>query len=425
MNTVRVLVIGRGYIGATAFSYLEKCLTKVRQPVDLIYLSDRNYYFTEDYLSELLTESSDLIDVSHAIRSIGILRPGVSFVQANILDIDLSSKNVKTSKGEISYNYLLFVPESNNQKQNNLPNSFELGSPEKVLMLKSQVFKNFEIASFEKNADVKKQLMAFNVIGGGIESIEKVCAISDYSDRLLKKCFPELSSNLLKINMIVEGESILPNDNLFYSTRLLYQLKKRGINIYLNSKDIKVKNEKIEVNDENSINAGTVIFSEKNNNSSLADNLSFRKDEHDRICVDLYLKADGLNDVFVIGELSKCLDVNDENQKTNLYYKEQAKICAENIFALINGNPLKPIKPTVDLSFISLGYRNSMTLFKGFYFDGFFSWVIYRLICIWSFITWKKKIRALSSFLVNLTGLRDCQFFCLEQMTEEVKKVKK
>lgn len=428
MSIVRVAVVGGGYSGAAVFYFLEKCLARTRQAVDLVYVSEDNYYCLENCLTELLMDSSDLAEVCHGIRSIGMLRPGVSFLQSKILGLNLNSKVINTSNGEILYDYLIFAPVKDIDLSNGkikVSIFFKLQTPYEIILFKSHVLNTFQTAAIEKDTELKKELMTFTLIGNGCRSVELACSIYDYVHRLLRKSFPELNSYMLKINILLEGEQIVDNENLFFSSRLLYHLKKRGVNIYLNSKSIKQHDGLIEINGEDRIVHGTVISLSSNMSSSLAQNQPFRKDDHENISVDLYLKADGFDNVFVIGESSKCLDVNDIGAKTNYFYKIQAKLCAENILALLNNNPLKPLKTDICLSFISLGYRNAMLIIKEFYFDGLLPWVIYRLFSLLLFLGWKKKLRSIFAFFVNMFGLRDNEFVLIPDLSKKTEKVKK
>ena len=427
MSIVRVAIVGSGYSGAAAFHFLEKCLGKTRQAIDLVYVSQDSYYCLENYATELLTNSSDLTEVCHGIRNIGMLRPGVSFLQSTVLELDLNSKVIKTSSGEILYDYLILAPVKDidlPDKEIKVSTFFKLQTPYEIMLFKNQVLNTFQAAVVEKNIDLKKELMTFTVMGDGCKAIELACSIYDYASRLLRKSFPELNGCMLKVNMILKGEQIVDDEKLFFSSRLLYHLKKRGINVYLNSKSLKQHDGLIDINGEDSIVHGTIVR-EHSRCSSLVQNQPFRKDEYENISVDLYLKADGFDDIFVIGESSKCLDVNDSEVRTNYFYKTQAKICADNILALLNNNPLKPLKVNSYINFISLGYRNSILIIKEFYFDGLLSWMICRLVSLWSFLGWKKKLRSVFAFFVNIFGLRDNEVVLISDLSRKIEKVRK
>ena len=148
-----------------------------------------------------------------------------------------------------------------------------------------------------------------------------------------------------------------------------------------------------------------------NETSSFVEKLDLVKDEKSRAFVDLYMRAQGKENVFVIGKSSKCLDLVENIERSELFYLYQSDVCASNILCSINNNPLKTLKIKFDIDFLSLGSRNAILEFKNFCLYGIFPWFLYRLTYIWYFIGWKKKMRAFVSLLLSIVGLKDSHIF--------------
>lgn len=413
MNSQKVVVVGTSYSAACVFSLLEKYLSKSREPIDLLFISNKNYYFFENFLPDFLCDAVEYGDLVQELRSIVFLKPGVSFLQTKILGINLSSKTINTPKGEIAYSYLILAPENestnlyevNNREGEN--NCFNFNMPIDVIRLKNHIVKNIELASNEHNIERKKALLTFSLISNGLQTIEIAFSLSDYVHNVIKGKYPEIKPSQVKVNIFEEKNVISRTDNPYLNNKLFYILNKKNISLFLNSVVTGIHNEKIEINNKDEIYSGTIICPAKEVLSSLIKDLKLKKDENLNSSVNLFLNADGFEDVFVIGPFSRCLDLGDDYTHSVLWFKNQAICCATNILAKINNNPLKAVNLPIDLKFYCLGYKSLLVMHKNVCLDGFIPWLLYRSIYISSLLGWKKKFKASVKLLLNMLGLSD------------------
>ena len=230
MNSQRIVVVGNEYSSAAVFYYLEKYLTRASKPFDLLFISNKNYYFFDGLLSEYLCDTLNQNEICQDLRSFYLLRPGISYLQTPELSINFDLKTVKTTKGNIDYKYLVIALEndieesvSRIQLANHL-NCFNFDTPQNVIKLKKHIIKNIEKASSEQNKEIKNILLAFSVIGETSSEINLACAVSDYINNLLKRSYPELNKSLLKVNLIAKKDLIVGKKCPFYNSRLFYKI---------------------------------------------------------------------------------------------------------------------------------------------------------------------------------------------------------
>lgn len=405
MQSSKVVVIGDSYSSCSVFYYLEKYLTKTREPVDLLLISENGDYCLNELLPQYLTNSCDLSDISQEFRKVGFLKPGVGFLKTRVSNIDLNLKKIETSEGEIDYKYLVLA----------LKKDLTCPSPLEIFELKKKIMRCLE----------SKEILTFSIIGANKAGVELALSLSDYLNDLLKTQFTELKKSLLKINLIEEKNYIGREKDPFYNSCLFYNLNKKGITTYTNSIVTKTGNNKIQINNSTEISSRTIIFLTPGKSSSLIIDLPLKKDESGSALVDLYLKAEGFDDVFVIGETSKCIDLSEDLVQTILLLKKQAKICAANVIAKINNNPLKPMKNDILINFMFLGSRSSLVEVKGFYFNDFLGWLFHRLVYVYCFLGWKKKVKAFISLILDVFKLKDYSPLDLHELSKEKVVVKK
>ena len=421
MEAPKVVIVGSSYSGAAVFNYLVNSLEKCRQPFDILFIADKNYYFFKPLLLQFLCNNCSLTDICHEFRSIKYLRPPITYLNSTVLNIDLKHKMIKTIMGQTSFDYLVLAPENDINETNSLfkNNCFQVNSISEAVKLKNHIVRNLEVAASPKDHNKQKALLTISVIGANNYGIELVCSVSDLVNELMKNQYPELNKSHLKVYLIEESNTIGTYSEPLCANYLFYNLNKKGIKVLTNSKITNIDINKIEINNDKEIISGTVICSTTNNSSSLIKNLLVKKDEKFKAHVDLYLKAQGMDDVFVIGESSKCIDLSERLANNICFYNEQAKACALNIISTINNNPLKAFKPNEEIDFISLGSKNSLAKIKRFYFGGLVAWFINRLMYVFCFLSPSKKIKALAGLFANLTGFNDYVSFNELSLEEE------
>ena len=430
MNTQFIVIAGGSYSGALVLYYLQNYLSRSRNPYDLLFISERSFYFFHDLLSEFLCNTCLFGEISQSFRSMGLLRPGVSYLETKILNIDLKEKLIHTLKGSVKYDYLILSPDCDKHKNNagfDTDNLYEFKSPEDVLNLKKHLLSCLEKAAGEKELDIKKSLLSFTIIGAKKQGVEIACALCDYLNNLLKNNFPELKKSLLSIYLIEKKKATDFKVSPFYNDAIYYDLNKKSINVLMDSTITNIYKDKVHVNNTREILCSTVIHSGKNLSSSLIQMLPLEKNGLQQACVDLYLRAPGYENVFITGENASCIDLNENAEKMAFFYKEQARICARNVFNKISNNPLKPLKPSADAGYHLLGKHNAVVKIKNLCFNGFIGWFIFRLIYIASFIGMRKKIKRLALLLISLSGLKDDELlnvnmFSLQTNKELIKK---
>ncbi len=409
MPTPKVVVIGSSYSAAAVFNYLEKSLTSLRESYDLLLVSDKNHYLHNDLMSQYLCDSCSLEDICQWLRGVVFLRPGVSYLESEILNIDFNTKVIFTSKGEINYHYLILAPQNDFSDESNInitDSTFVIRNLSDVLRLRTHIISNLEKAVFENNPEIKNMLLTYSVIGTDRQGIQLSCSISDFTNKLVKNYFPEIKRSHLKFNLIEEDNSIRVNKDPFFNNKIFYNLNKKGITLFTNAPVSKIEINTITINNKDKISSGTTILSNLKSSSALIQEL-YKAKTLNSCNVDLYMKLEGVEDVFMIGELAECLDTREDFPKTVFFYKNQAKICAANISAKINNLPMKLLKPKLEIDFLSLGYRNSLIEFRNIHIDSIIAWLIYRFMYVFCSLHWKKKLRAFVGLICNIFRLSE------------------
>ena len=407
MDHRKIVVLGSSYSAYAVFNYIENFLFKLREPFDLLLISPKPYFYIPDLFPQFVCNLASIAEVTHSFRESIALRPGVGYLEADILGINFSSQILSTSKGKVKYDYLVLAPEADRFEENKLQASSPVHyifSPMDLIILKNKVLKNLEEAVTESDSEKKNQLLTYTVIGGGKEGIGLAFSLYDFIKHKFNKQYFELNKLLIKVNLIEKENLVDKNKTPFYNSRLLYNLNKKGINLYTNSTITKISQDKLIVNGNFEIIPGTLINSELHKQSSLIQLLPGVQNS-DYGNVGLYLKLEEVENTYLIGQFSNCLDFGDLLPSSVLFYKKQAQLCASNIFARINNLPEKPFKAEPITDIVSLGYCNSLVQVKDICFDGIAGWLTQRFLYMKTLIRFKKIFASCVRFIFDFFGM--------------------
>ena len=428
MPGIKIVVTGGSYSAGAVFNYLEKLQTIFRESVDLIFVSDRKFFVYDEILLHYLSNSASLNEAGQWIREIVFLRPGISFIESTVLNINFENKDIYTEKGVIKYDYLVLAPHNDSEGELNFDCSekpFSANSPAHIFKLKNSIIENLEKAVHERDLEIKNSLLSFSIIGGNKFGIELAFSFRDFIDRIIKKSYPELKSSSVRINLIGEDNVDSLNKDPFFKSKIFFYLNKKRIVTYNNTKIQKIKGNKILFDDNNEILSSLMVVNNPNRCSSL---LELLKKMHGRDFlpnVNFYMQAEKHENVFIIGEFANCLDLTEDTPKGLLFYKKQAKICAQNICAKINNTSMKLLKDDFKIDFMSIGYLNSLFEIRNVYLDGIVGWLIQRAFLVYLSLGPIKKLKVLAGMFSGLFGLNQIELIDIYEFDFSKQSLKK
>lgn len=427
MPSSKIVVIGNTYSSAAVFSHLESCLNQTREPIDLLLISQKNYYVLNSLIPQFMAGSCGVYGLTEFNRELKYLRPGVSYLESEIININFENKTILTSKGEVEYKYLVLAPENDKCEysfNSDEKNIFTVKDLFDVICLKKHIISLLEEASKESDSEKKKKMLSFYLLGSKDKDIELAFSLSDFLRGLLRTQFTEVKKSFISIEVIEEKSTVDALREPYFNSYLFYNLTKKGIKVHTNMKISEFNKGSIKSGSKEFFGS-TFIATPKFSYSSLLKDFNIDKDDKLKAYVDLYLRAQGKENVFIVGPTSKCLDINEGYEKSDLYLKEEASLCSANILSSINSNPLKPLKTNFEINFLSIGTRNAIVEVKNFCFYGLLPWLLYRMLYIWYFINWKKKLRACISLFLGIIALKDREFIDLFPGKMDFEKIKK
>ncbi len=374
-----VVVIGGGFAGLMTALFLSSSKPSPK----IILIDPRSRFVFSPLLYELLSDELQLWEVAPTYRSL-LVGKGISFVQDLAVNIDFSNKSVLTSAGEaIQYDQLVIC---SGAKPNTygIPgvaeNAFQFSRLEDVANLKALI-DQFNISNGSDEAIV--------IAGAGPSGIELACKIAD------------LLHSQTQIHLIEMGERVLPNGKSFNQEQAMSALKKRKINLQLETKLLKVTPDILELehNSETSFLPYKRLIWTAGSKSSCPAGLPKNIFHKNSIAINSHFEVIGMKNVFAIGDVA--VDINNPIGGTAQVAMQQAELLCKNLIAIRKSEPLQNFRFIDRGEMLSLGIGEATITASGLTLAGPIAFQLRRLIYLSRMPSLSIGIRSAGAWLID------------------------
>src|SRR5215469_2063278 len=380
-SVTQIVVLGGGFAGVYAVRRLEK-LFAGRDDVEILLVSRDNFLLMTPLLFEVCSGKLEMSACSISIRE--FLRR-VEFIKGSVEAIDLDRRLVRVSLGalnqrELRYDQLVFALGSltNTGRIDGSGLAFTFKTLADAILLRNHVIERMERAEVESDPNLRRRELTFVVIGGGLVGVEVFGELSAFMDEVLRY-YPRIRRDEIRLHLLEAGERIMPEISerlATYSARVLSG--RAGVSIRTNTPVERITPGRVHLKDE-VLEASTVILSAGTTPSPLVAKLPLEKDARGKILVEATMRCKQRPELWAVGD---CASIPDPDGKPYpelaQHAMREARVVAENIYAAVNGSPLKPFVYKTKGIMASLGYHRGIAAAMGIPFRGFLAWWIRR-----------------------------------------------
>jgi len=211
-----VVVVGAGFGGLRAARALR------RAPVDVLLVDRHNYHLFQPLLYQVATAGLEPEEIAKPVRAVLRGQRNFDFRLAGVSGVDFASRRLATDDAPIGYDYLVLATGA-------AANFFGLKGVEQfglslkdipdAVRIRNHVLSCFEEAMFVSNAERRRALLTFVVVGGGPTGVEMAGALSELIRLVLVKDYRRLDLKDVR-NGKKPDLALLPNDVITVSRRL-------------------------------------------------------------------------------------------------------------------------------------------------------------------------------------------------------------
>src|SRR5262249_52506004 len=207
--TPRIVVVGAGFGGLVAAKALRNL------PAQVTVIDRRNYHLFQPLLYQVATAGLSPADIASPIR--GILRDqaNAEVLMARVSDVDRERREVVLDdmNRRIRFDYLIVAAGARHAYFGHdewEAAALGLKKIDDATAIRHRILVAFEKAETEPDAEGRRRLLTFVVIGGGPTGVEMAGAIAELAKRALVKDFRRINSAEARVLLVEAGPRVLP-----------------------------------------------------------------------------------------------------------------------------------------------------------------------------------------------------------------------
>lgn len=386
----RIVIIGAGFAGLAA----AKALAKV--DADVLLVDRRNHHVFQPLLYQIATAALSPAQIAQPTRFILRKQKNCTTLLAEVTGIDTKTKTVKSSKGDLPYDFLIVATGATHAYFGNdqwAPVAPGLKSVGDALDIRGRILDAFEQAETGTTPDEQQALLTFVVVGGGATGVEMAGAIAELSRHTLPDEFRRIQTAKARILLVEAGNRILTAFPEKLSARAARDLAALGVEVLTNHAVTDCTAEGVKIGDD-FIPARTIIWSAGVKASPAATWLDAEQDKAGRVIVTPDLSLPDHPNIFVIGDTAHTVDKNGATVPGLAPAAEQAgKYAARVITQKMKSQPAPPPFAYKDYGIMAtIGRNKAIARIGTWTFGGFIAWYLWGLIHLFPLIGYRNRM---------------------------------
>ena len=420
-GVTRVVILGGGFGGVYTAKYLTGLLGS-RTDIEVELLSEENYFVFQPLLPEVAAGG---IAATHVVNPIREIVPKARFRCCSIRSVDLEKKEVLVSQGEglelvsVPYDHLVFALgkiTSFASMPGVAEHAFAMKDLADAFRLRNHVIRCLERADIESDEDAKRALLTFVVAGGGFSGVETIGELAELVTRSLRY-FPRIAKTDVSFILVHAQPQILPEMPEKLRMAAARILEKRGVELVLDARVRAGSRDHVYLADRK-IATRTFVCTVGNAPNPVVrhtiDTGKFVEAKmNDRgigvFETDPMLACVGRPGYWAVGD---CAGIPSPTGKgycppTAQFAIREAKACAKNIVAIIDGGTQEKFVFAALGILASLGQRSAVAEVFGFHLSGFIAWFMWRGIYLSKLPGFVRRLRVALDWTLDLFFPRD------------------
>ena len=331
----RIVIVGAGFGGVK----LAKLFSK--DDVEVTLVDRHNFHLFQPLLYQVSTAVLSTDEIAYPIRTFFRKARNVEFFMAKAQGVDQARQVLLTNHGEIPYDYLILAAGATTNffgMQEVEEHSFGMKTLQEAVHIRNHVLHMFERANKSQDEAERRKMLSFVIVGGGPTGIEEAGAISELVG-IQKKEFHNLNFDEVSIKLIEATPNVLPMMPQNLREHTVDVLRKKGVDVMLNTQVVGYDGQVIKLKDGNEIPTRTLIWAAGVKAVPFIAECGGEVDRAGRIIVNEKLQVNGSENVFAIGDCANfCHGTERPLPTVAPVATQEAKVAHDNIMRLIKGD---------------------------------------------------------------------------------------
>jgi NADH dehydrogenase len=261
---------------------------------------------------------------------------------------------------------------------------------------RNHLLRVFEKASREVDAEKRRALLTFVIVGGGPTGVETAGALAELITHVLAKDYPYMDMRDVRVLLLEAASSVMLTypEELRKATRKL--LRSKNVEVMENTRLIDYNGLQVTLADESTIDTHTLIWTAGVRSAEITDRLGVQQAAGRRIRVEPTLQLPGHPEVFVIGDAAYLEDGDGQPlPMLATVAQQEAKAAAYNIRKFLKGEQPRPFHYRDPGLLATIGRNAAVARIWGLSFSGFIAWMIWVVLHIYRIIGFRNRVLVL------------------------------
>lgn len=412
---LEIAILGGGFAGVYCGKALSKTLAKSsRTRIGLI--ADENYMVFQPMLPEVASAS---ISPRHVINPIRHLCKGLEIYKAEVEQINIKEKTLMIRPGpfsppvQIRFRHLVVAlgAKVDLSRVPGMPeHSYLMQNVGDAMKLRSTVLARFEEANLVKDAERRKRLLTFVVVGGGYSGVETAGQILDLF-QAINSYYSNVGPKDFSVYLVHSRNHLLPTLSVSLGHYAEEKLSERGLHVLLERRVKALTANQVFLTDGTIIESNTVVSTVGNAPHPLVTKLiqdTGVEAVHGRIRTTETMQVAGYDWLWAAGDCAAVPMQNGEIcPSTAQFAMRQGALLGANINAFLRAEPVKPFKFKGLGELAAIGHHTAVAEIMGMRFSGFIAWWMWRTIYLAKLPGLDRKLRVLIDWTLDLFFPRD------------------
>jgi NADH dehydrogenase len=201
-----ILIIGAGFGGMEVTRGLKHA------PVRITLIDRHNYHLFQPLLYQVAIAGLLPSQIAYPLRTIFRKQKNLTFQMGEVTEVNLESKYIKMDGSVIAYDYLVLAVggETNFFGNKSIEqNAFQLKNIQSAIAIRNHLLKTFEEASREADADKRKALLTYVVVGGGPTGVETSGALAELITHIMTRDYPHMDLSEVRVLLLEAGQYVM------------------------------------------------------------------------------------------------------------------------------------------------------------------------------------------------------------------------
>jgi NADH dehydrogenase len=407
-----VVIAGGGFAGAAAARTLERLMPP--QSARLVLVNDVNFLLYTPFLPEAAAGTLEPRHVVTPLRDI-LRRTYLRLGAITAHDPGARTVELRTHQGEVEelrYDQLLLAVGSVSRllPVPGLEHAIGFKSLADAIWLRNHVIESLEAANASEDPARRDEYLTYIFVGGGYAGLEALAELQDFAVDAIER-YPRARLHGMRWILVEATERVLPEIDAKLADYALRELRGRGIDVRLGTRLEELTPTAARLSTGETIPTRTVVWTTGVAPHPSLKSLSVPLDEHGRVLVDKYLKVEGMDGVWAIGDCAAvpnpAFGDGRPTPPTAQHAIRQGPLAARNIAAELGIGSPRPFTYRGMASFVNLGRHKAVGRLGRFTFSGFPAWWLARTYHMSRIPGTARKIRAVADWTVGLPFPRD------------------